>query len=61
LFDPSAEAFQKSFKVTIGLLAVAIIAGLIWHFGFYRPKQKRTENVNNELGKFIYLVMLYRI
>ena len=61
LFDPTAEAFQKSFKVTISLLVIAIVAGLIWHFGFYKRKKKSREDEINELGKFINLVLFIRL
>ncbi|XP_028403037.1 uncharacterized protein LOC114525804 isoform X2 [Dendronephthya gigantea] len=53
LFDPSAKAFQDSFKVTISLLAVAIILGLIWHFGRYRKKEKEEESKKEKLEESI--------
>ncbi|XP_028403041.1 uncharacterized protein LOC114525806 isoform X2 [Dendronephthya gigantea] len=49
LFDPSAEAFQESLKVTISLLAVAIILGLIWHFGRYKKKEKEKQSKREKL------------
>ncbi|XP_028403035.1 uncharacterized protein LOC114525803 isoform X3 [Dendronephthya gigantea] len=52
LFDPSAEAFQESFKVTMSLLAVAIILGLIWHFGKYKKKEKEKQSKKEKLGNF---------
>ena len=61
LFDPTAKAFQKSFKVTISLFVVAIVAGLIWHFGFYKRKKESRENAINELGKFIHLVFAFKL
>ena len=60
LFDPTAEVFQKSFKVTISLFVVAIVAGLIWHFGFYKRKKESRENAINELGKFIHVMLFVR-
>ncbi|XP_028417432.1 uncharacterized protein LOC114541817 [Dendronephthya gigantea] len=53
LFDPSAEAFQESFKVTISLLAVAIILGLIWHFGRYKKKEKEKQSKKEKLEESI--------
>ena len=61
LFDPSAEAFQGSFKVTISLLAVAIVAGLIWHFGWYKKKQKRKQTELNEMGEFMLYISYFFI
>ena len=51
LFDPKSDAFTTSFTVTISLLATAILAGLIWHFGRYRNKMKSEEMIK-ELGMY---------
>ena len=60
LFDPTADAFLTSFKVTISLLVVAIFVGLVWHFGRYRKKEKSKQDEKNELGEFIHLVLVLR-
>lgn len=54
LFDANAEAFQSSFKITVILLSLVIIAGLIWHFGRYRRKEKSKQSLVDELGKLCF-------
>ncbi len=38
--------------MTIGLLLTAIAAGLIWHFGRYRRKYKKTKETIEALSRF---------
>ena len=52
LFDPTSEAFTRSFNVTVSLLVTAIVAGLIWHFGRYRRKIRKQKKKMEELSKF---------
>jgi flagellar biosynthesis/type III secretory pathway M-ring protein FliF/YscJ len=57
LFDPTAEAFTRSFTVTISLLVTAIVAGLIWHFARYRRKTRKEKKQLEELSKFLCLIV----
>lgn len=51
LFDPKAEAYQRSFNVAISVLVVAIFAGLLRHYGRYRKKEERKQRLLAELSE----------
>jgi len=53
LFDPSSAIFQRAVFTCLGLIALLTVAGIVWEYCYWRPKQKKEAPEKKEISRVI--------